>query len=605
MKLKLFILSLTLGLVTTLTGQNQEAYMGGEAELVTLPNGGVINKKAPELVAKTHISEPNIIHVTEGIWSFEGYSFANFGVIEGETGLIVYDAGEDNDDSRRFMKALRKVSDKPIHTIIYSHSHYVWGGRVMIEDNENITVIGHPMLNKNILESGGAGASVPELAPVLTGRIYEQFNAYLPSEGIDAPLAKSPIGSNDKEFVPVTKTAQNEEIVVIDGIKMQFFTNYHSDTNDCLMVFLPEKGTVLNNIYWPVFPNLYTLRGSVYRDPLPWIEGLKKIKSLQADHLINTHATAVSGKENVSEAVTNYHDALAFTYDQTIRRILLGESPDELRHTIQLPEHLAEWPENQLTYGEMSYYPPNIYNYALGWFDGNASNINPVHPNVEAEKIVEGFGGIKNMIEAIEKAMKNKEYAWANQLSEYLYKVYPNDQDVRQLKADALRMMGQLTIASIPRSFYLSQARALENEVSVLHTVMPSKHQILGSDPGTYVNMMRVRIDPEKSMDTDKIISFEFTDIETDAAFALHVRRGVAEYVKEPAEYYRKSDVKIMLPRELYAKYYTGTILLHDLLTNKNVTIVGNKKDAKRILEMFDQYNAAEPNFKFKMEIQN
>lgn len=599
---KIIFTTLAFGLGIAGYAQNQSVYMGGDTELITLPNGAIINKKAPELAAQTWVTEPEIVSVTDGVWSIEGYSFVNFGVIEGQTGLIVYDAGDDNVDGRRFLEAVREISNKPVHTLIYSHSHYVWGGRAMLDGNEDYTVIGHPMINQNILESGGLGASVPELAPVLTGRTYEQFNIYLPEEGEDAPLAKSPIGSQDKEFVPVTRPVENGEILVVDGVKMQFFTNYHSDTDDCLMVYLPEKDVVLNNIYWPTYPNLYTLRGSVYRNPVPWLEGLRKIRDLQPEHLISTHISAVNGKEKVMEAVTNYHDGMAYVYDQTLRRILLGESPDEMRHTIQLPEHLADWPANQLTYGELSYYPPNIYNYALGWFDGNAANINPIHPAIEAQKIVEGFGGKAKVLDAIIQAMENEEYAWATQLSDYLYKVYPNNHEVRQLKADALRKMGQLTIASIPRSWYLSQARALENKVDILHAVMPAKEQILGTKPGTYVNMMRVRINPEKSVNTDKVIVFEFTDVTGDSAFGLHVRRGVAEYIDNPEKYYKKEDVTVRLPRTLFAQYYIGEIPLTELLENKEVTFTGLKADAREIMFQFDEYNAASPGLKYKIK---
>jgi alkyl sulfatase BDS1-like metallo-beta-lactamase superfamily hydrolase len=575
--------------------------MGGDAALITLPNGAIINKKAPELTSQTWVTEPEIVNVADGVWSIEGYSFVNFGVIEGETGLIVYDAGDDNVDGRRFLEAVREVSNKPVHTLIYSHSHYVWGGRVMLDGIEDYTVIGHPMINQNILESGGLGASVPELAPVLTGRAYEQFNIYLPEEGEDAPLAKSPIGSQDKEFVPVTRPVENEEILVVDGVKMQFFTNYHSDTDDCLMVYLPEKDVVLNNIYWPTYPNLYTLRGSVYRNPVPWLEGLRKIRDLQPEHLISTHISAVNGKEKVMEAVTNYHDGIAYVYDQTLRRILLGESPDEMRHTIQLPKHLANWPANQLTYGELSYYPPNIYNYGLGWFDGNAANINPVHPAFEAQKIVEGFGGKAKVMDAINQAMENEEYAWATQLSDYLHKVYPTNQEVRQIKADALRIMGQLTIASIPRSWYLSQARALENKVNILHAVMPSGEQILESEPGTYINMLRIRINPEKSANTDKVIVFEFTDVKDDTACGLHIRQGVAEYIDNPEKYYKEDDVTIILPRTLFAQYYIGEIPLTKLLENEEVTFMGIEAEALKILGQFDQYDAASPRLKYNI----
>ena len=289
-------------------------------------------------------------------------------------------------------------------------------------------------------------------------------------------------------------------------------------------------------------------------------------------------------------------------YDQTLRHILLGDSPDELRHNIQLPQHLSEWPNNQLTYGELSYYAPNNFNYALGWYDGNAANINKVHPDVEAAKIVEGFGGKVKVMSATREAMEKKEYAWATQLSDYLYKVYPNDQEVRQLKADALRKMGQITVASIPRSWYLSQARALENKVEVHHVVMPSAEHMLGSSPGTYINMMRVRIDPEKSENTDLVIVFEFTDVEEDALYGLHIRKGVAEYLDNPRDHYRDTDVTIRLPRALFAKYYIGEVSLDELLSDQSLRVNGSKDDAENILKQFDQYDQKEPILKYKAE---
>lgn len=597
-------IALIFGALMIITGaaqsQSKSPYMGGEVELIELPNGGVINKNAPELADQTWTHEPKIVNIAEGIWSIEGFAHVNCAVIEGETTLIVYDTGNENADGQKFLDAIRQVSDKPIKTVIYSHAHYVWGTKPMLEGAEDYMVIGHPNLNKNILESSGLGSSIPELAPVLTARAYEQFDVYNPSEGPDAPLASSPVGSGEKGFVAVTHPVSNGQEMIVDGVKMQFFTDYHSDTDDCLLVYFPDKGLVLNNLYWPIYGNLYTLRGSLYRDPIPWMEGLRLIRDLKPEHLISTHTYAISGRDEIFEAITNYHDGLAYLYDQTLRHILLGDSPDEMRHNIELPEHLASWPNNQETYGELSYYPPNIYNYALGWYDGNATNLNKVHPDLEAQKIVEGFGGKEEVMEQVKKALMDQEFSWATQLSDYLYKVYPNDQEVRQLKADALRKMGQLTQASIPRSWYLSQARALEGKVDILHAVMPSVEQILDSDPGTYVNMMRVRIDPELSIETDKVIAFKFTDVEENATHGLHVRKGVAEYISKPADYYRSADVTIELPRESFAKYYAGDLNLEQLLDSELVSVTGSRQEAIELLSQFDQIDPSNQQFKFQ-----
>ncbi len=580
-------------------GQHKNKYMGGGAELSTMPNGGVINKKAAEKIAQTWPDTPKIVYVAEGVWSLEGYAHVNCGVVEGATSLIVYDTGNDYMDGQKFLNAIRQVSDKPIKTIIYSHAHYVWGSKPLLENAVDYTVIGHSNLNKNILESGGTGATIPELAPVLTARAYEQFDVYTPNEGPDAPLASSPLGSSDKEYIPVTMPVENGQEIVLDGVRMQFFTEYHSDTDDCLMVYFPDKGLVMNNLYWPVFPNLYTLRGAVYRDPTPWMEGLRVVRDLNPEYLISTHTFAINGKDKVLEAITNYHDGLAYVYDQTLRGILNGATPKELQHSIQLPEHLASWPNNQLTYGELGYYPVNIYYHALGWYNGNAANINPVHPDIEAKKIVEGFGGKEKTMEAIKQAMENKEYAWATQLSDYLFKVFPKDPHVRQIKADALRKMGQLTMASIPRSWYLSQARALENVVEIPHAVMPSEEAVLESAPGTYVNLLRVRIDPQLSTETDQVIAIGFTDIDSSSTFGLHIRKGIVEYIPNVDSHYQKAEVGIYLPRTLFAAYYVGNVSLEELINNKAVQIKGGKSAVKDLLSQLDTVEPNKSKLKF------
>jgi len=596
----ILLITLLLLICNGAISQEQNIYMGGQVELTEMPNGGIINSKAPESIIKTMPHEPNIIHISDGIWSIEGYAHVNCAVIEGDTGLIVYDSGNDNVDGQKFLDVIKQLSDKPVKTIIYSHAHYVWGSKVLLDGSDDYTIIGHPKLNQNILESGGFGGNIPELAPVFTSRSYEQFDVYTPDEGPDAPLGSSPLGTNEKEFVPVTLPVNNKEILTIDGVKMQFFTDYHSDTDDCLTVYFPEKDLVINNLYWPVYPNLYSLRGSVYRDPLPLIEGLRIIRDIEPEHLLSTHTYSVSGKENVNEAISNYHDGLAFLYDQTLRRILLGETPNEMRHSIHLPQHLDKWPNNQRTYGELSYYSANIYYNAMGWFDGDATNINPISSDLEAKKIVEGFGGRGKVIENIYEAMSSEEFAWATQLSDYLFKVYPNDQKVRQLKADALRIMGQRTMASIPRSWYLSQARSLENKVDIPVVVMPTKDQVLISEPGNYVDMLRVRINPELSVNTNKLLVVEFTDVDKNSRFGLHIRKGVVEYVSNLEHYYKEIDFTIKLPRSLFATYFIGEIDLQELVDNNLVEIVvGNKKGITELLMRFDQINSSETRFKF------
>jgi len=68
-----------------------------------------------------------------------------------------------------------------------------------------------------------------------------------------------------------------------------------------------------------------------------------------------------------------------------------------------------------------------------------------------------------------------------------------------------------------------------------------------------------VRIDPRKSQDTDKVLKFVFTD-EDGQAVGLHVRRGIAEYLPDPADHYQEADFVLELDGETWAKLYLSEI---------------------------------------------
>jgi len=386
----------------------QGVYNGEQVQLTELPNGGVINAAMADRISLTQPVEPYTVEVTDGIWALVGYHWGYKAVIEGEKGLIIYDTGDDIEEAQEIIELVRKVSNKPIRTVIYSHAHYCFGTKAIADAyGDDITVIGHSQLNKNILESGGLGSAIPELAPSLLARTLEQFSFLLPAEGPDGQ-APTPVGKT-KGFVPVNTPVTHGQKLTVDGVEMVFYTDFDSDTDDQTIVYLPKSKTVLNNHLWPTYPNFYTLRGSVYRDPTFWAGGIKLIRDLQPEHLINTHSIPVTGAEKIQEVLSGYYDAIMYLYDQTIRGILLGKTPDELRYWVQLPKDLAEQANNQMSYGEFSYYPPYIYQYAIGWFGRDSENLNPIAPVDQAQKIVEGFGGVDAVKTELSKTIKNRD----------------------------------------------------------------------------------------------------------------------------------------------------------------------------------------------------
>ncbi len=573
--------------------QEPSRYMGGPVELVEAPNGAIVNAELLKISPQIMYLEPTVEEVVDGVWSIGGYSIANTTVIETDDGLIVYDTGDTREEAEHIREAIEKISDKPIKAIIYSHSHYAMGGGALVDDPDDVLVIGHPMLNATVesnLRGGGSPSAIPEVGPIMTSRLLVQFNNFLPTEGPDAAISgKLEIGK-PTAFLPANKTVEDGEILDLLGLKVQFFTEYMSDDHT-LTVWIPEKGVVLNNFFWPGTPNIYTLRGGVYRDPLIWRDGLKLIRDLQPEALLNTHARPIVGKDEVLRRLTGYMDQVSLTYDQTLRGMLGGMGPDDLRDFIYIPPHLEEIPENAQVYGETVHFPEAIYQYVIGWFDGDVTKLFKVSPKEEATRLVELMGGKAKVVAAAREALEKKEFAWSAQLIQYAYSLDPMDREVRQLKANALRQMAYRTTGSIARAFLLSETLALEGKLTIPRLVPPAPEVIAGS-PDVFVDYFRVRIDPRKSENTDRVIEFVFTD-KGDLAVALHLRRGVVEFVPVPADYYREPDSVLRLDSETWSALYLSVIELEEAITSGKVELAkGDAQETIGEFAMFDRFDA-------------
>ena len=569
---------------------DKSPYMGGDVKLTEAPNGAIIREEVLTTADRILYLEPTIEKLTEGVWVIGGYSLANTTVIEGEDGLIVYDAGDTKEEALHIREAIEKISDKPVKVIIYSHSHYAMGAGALVDNPDDVLVIGHPKLNEtveNSLKGGGSPSAIPEVGPLMTSRVLIQFNHFMPPEGADAAIAGKLELGKPIAFIPANKTVEDGETLDVLGIKMQFFTEYLSDDYN-LTVYVPEKKLVMNNFFWPGTPNIYSLRGGVYRDPLIWRNGLKVIRDLQPEILSNTHTRAIQGKDEVMNRLTGYMDQLTLTYDQTLRGILAGMGPDDLRHAIYIPEHMQEIPENAQSYGETVHFPEAIYQYVIGWFDRDVTKLFKIAPNEEAERMIALMGGKEKVLKAAKNALDSKEYAWGAQIIQYVYLLEPENKEVRNLKAELLRQMAYRTTGSIARAFLMTEALALEGKVSYPKLIPPGAEAISGS-PETYVDYFRVRIDPRESENTDKVVEFVFTD-KGNHAVALHVRRGIAEYIPVPADYMRESDYILELDSETWVELYLSTISLSDAVDSGKVELTGEKSDVVAIFDMFDQF---------------
>ena len=76
-----------------------------------------------KLKARNEEFRPDIIKITENVYTAVGYSVSNVSMIIGETGLIIVDTGQKPADAEKILAEFRKITDKPVKAIIYTHGH--------------------------------------------------------------------------------------------------------------------------------------------------------------------------------------------------------------------------------------------------------------------------------------------------------------------------------------------------------------------------------------------------------------------------------------------------------------------------------------------------
>lgn len=555
-------------------------------QLTEARNGAVLATDLRER-ARANANKPGIhtLKVTDNVYTFVGASVINRTFIMGPEGVVLYDTGESHADGVAAYEALRRLTDAPIRAVMYSHNHYCYGTPAF-DVADDALIIGHPKLNANVGSPPGFefAGNYPEAAPVLRQRFNHQFGAYLPDSGPDSRWGTVLPGDHGLQPTTlVTRPVEHGEELTVAGIRMQFFTDFHCDSDDQLIVWLPEHRVVLNNFVWPTAPNFAPLRGDQFRDPKSWINALRLIRDLEPEYLVNTHGRPVSGIEECRRTLNSYGDAMQYFVDQTLRGINKGMTATELRQYVELPEQLTDDPRNSDTYGEMAFCPPQLYHHIFGWFDGLAENIHPPTPDLAAKRTVEGFGGRQSVIDAVSTALQSGELSWAADLGAKLVRVH-RDEETTALLAQVLRRLGQVSGGSIGRHFYLARALELEGRMSPAPAFGYSADTVT-AHAIEFLDQQRVRLDPAKAERADMYLLVELTDMHQ--RVGLHVRHSICEFVPDPSRYARRADTELRMDSATWAQIYLHELDLAEAIDTGAVS-ASDGSIAVEVWRMFD-----------------
>lgn len=435
-----------------------------------------IDEQTPQtrqLIERNNEFRKEIIQLADNVYTASGYDASNITMIIGDDGVVLIDAGKFTHNSEEVYAEFRKITDKPITGIIFTHGHgdHTQGVPAFLKDNT-------PRIWA--AESFGRENEFPTAAGFVNPRGHRQNGMTLAPEvrinnGV-APLVYPGgkfVGGDEQEkkaksqYIPFDKSAitnfvvEDVETITISGITLDLIRTY-GETHDHLVIWYPEQKIIFpGDQFYRSFPNLYAIRGTEYRDVLKWIDALDTVLKYPAVAMAQGHTRPVIGAEAVKSAVTNMRDAIKYTFDKTIEGMNLGMTPDELVEYAVLPEPLASDPNLVQFYGRQEWAIRNIFNGYMGWFDGNATTLRPLAPKAEAQRFAKLVGGVEKLEMAAREALAEGDYQWAAELADRLIALDSAEREYKLLKADALNGLADNLETATGRNYYNTSANEL------------------------------------------------------------------------------------------------------------------------------------------------
>ncbi|MBO1519409.1 alkyl sulfatase dimerization domain-containing protein [Oceanisphaera pacifica] len=526
-----------------------------------------------------HMEKTMYEPVKDRVFLMSGWQLTATLIVVGDDGLIVIDPGENDDAASALMKAFRDETGNttPVKGVIYTHRHIdhpfgVAGVGVTQDmvDNEEVRIFAH----HEFMDYLANDASV--VSDILTQRSAYAAASYLGvgEDGfVHGGLGPAFTFGTQSLYRPTELVTDKLEVEVA-GVNMVIFEAY-GDAEDEISVFFPDFNHLngAETIQGESFPNIYSLRGTKFRDPVKWYKGIDRLleSAQKADSYSHSHGRAWLGNDFIVERIQNYRDAIQYVHDQTIRHMNKGAIREELVDLVELPPQLADDPWLQEFYGSVEHSVRNIYVDYMGWFQGDATELATPSFHRKAKLYVEAMGGASSVMTIANQAVEAQDYGWAAEVLTHLVRAEPENQTAKDLKAHALREWGYDQSNPYFRQFALSGAAELDNTKKDLPPVDFGSPAIVSQlSIGTLLENLRVKIDADKAVNADFKIGFNITD--RDEQYGFHIRNGIAafyEYVPDDAQ------VTLNIPSQVIYDYVLGKKGIKQSISDGSGTIEG------------------------------
>jgi alkyl sulfatase BDS1-like metallo-beta-lactamase superfamily hydrolase len=332
---------------------------------------------ATELAAAT---DKPAISLGDGVWMSPGVSNA-YAVATGEGRVIVNTGLVFEGPLHR--KAFAEVAG-PTRAIVVTQGHADhWGGVSSLRDADTDIVMHRNYRYWRDDNERLMGYRVPK-----TQFAFQKF-----SDAVLEHFKTIDPATIDFSYPEPTTTFDQRHLLEVGGRAFELAWTPGGETTDAIVVWLPEDRILFSgNLFGPLFghvPNLMTIRGDRYRDPILYIESLNTVLAYGPERLITGHFDPIEGADRIAEEVTVMRDAMQAVHDRTVELMNSGTDLYRAMREVKVPDHL----DIGEGYGKTSWNVRAIWEMYAGWFrHRSTTELYGVAPDSVAADVVSAAG---------------------------------------------------------------------------------------------------------------------------------------------------------------------------------------------------------------------
>ncbi len=543
----------------------------------------------------TLAAKQGLYEVVPGIYQVRGFDISNITFVEGDTGVIVIDPLVSTEVAAAALALYRthRGGDRPVVTVIYTHSHVDHFGGVLgvttqadVDAGAVAVLAPEGFVEHAVQENVYAGPAMTRRATYMYGILLSRG----PKDQVGCGLGQATSTGEVAVIVPTLDIRETGEKHTIDGVEIEFQMAPGTEAPAEMHFYFPRYRALCmaenatHNLH-----NLLTLRGALVRDPRAWSGYLTEAIDTfadRADVVFASHHWPIWGRDGIVEFLSLQRDMYAYLHDQTLRLLNQGYTGVEIAEMFRMPPALEEAWHTHGYYGSVSHNVKAVYQRYMGWFDGNPGRLWPHPPEALAPRYVAAMGGIDRVVELAQVAFDSGDFRWAATLLDHAIFTDSEHATARALYADTLEQLAYGAENATWRNFFMTGATELRtgNVGTAVQATSPTMLSQL--TPEQIFDSLAIRVDGPRSWDLDVATDITFAD--SAANYRLTLRNGVLVHRKTDADP-ATADVTVKLD----SKFRLLAVATGDF-TSPGLDITGDQAALQAFLGALDQ---PDPNF--------